>query len=31
MNAVNRRKWRDVGHFRLEGGEVFRVDQIQAS
>ena len=31
LNAIQRRKWLDVSHFRLEGSEVFRVDQIQAS
>jgi len=31
LNATDRRQWRDVGHFRLEGCKIFRVDQIQAS
>jgi len=31
LNAVDRRQWLDVGHCRLEGSKVFRVDQIQAS
>lgn len=31
LNAIDRRQWLDVGHFRLEGSKVFRVDQIQAS
>lgn len=31
LNAIDRRQWLDVGHFRLEGCKVFRVDQIQAS
>jgi hypothetical protein len=31
LNAIDRRQWLGIGHCRLEGSEVFRIDQIQAS
>ena len=31
LNAIDRRQWLDIGHFRLEGSKIFRVNHIQAS